>query len=241
MSVLVSSALFYTMTDTLSWDVPGGCPGSTCISPVWLERSLSLSLSQPCVAGQMCTHTLSLLSIPHCPQPCGTGDPTRALQMCCAARPVLAQHRAPWARASHASSRAPPHFPPCLPPRGALVPLPHAETRQHTERAELRVHGRRHGVRAAPDAVVRALAPVASPGGPGIPPCPGGWTGAGRGCAAAGAPGAPPRTAVGMRTVRWRSVGWGPGTRLLQRPAMLQTRHAGRPLSSSNVERQPQH
>ena len=48
MSILVTIFLFYTMTEHSVMVSARGCPGSTCISPVWLDRfnlSLSLSLS----------------------------------------------------------------------------------------------------------------------------------------------------------------------------------------------------
>ena len=48
MSILVSTLLFYTVVEHSVMVSARGCPGSTCISPVWLERcklSLSLSLS----------------------------------------------------------------------------------------------------------------------------------------------------------------------------------------------------
>ena len=44
MSVLVSFALFYTVTDNLFLNLPGDVPGSACISPVWLERCNTVSL-----------------------------------------------------------------------------------------------------------------------------------------------------------------------------------------------------
>ena len=49
MSVLVPLTLFYTVVDTIFWNLPGDVFGSTCISPVWLEWFY--------------THTLSLLSL----------------------------------------------------------------------------------------------------------------------------------------------------------------------------------
>ena len=48
MSILVSNLLFYTVIEQSFMVSARACPGSTCISPVWLERcklSLSLSLS----------------------------------------------------------------------------------------------------------------------------------------------------------------------------------------------------
>ena len=48
MSILVSILLFYTVIEHSVMVSARGCPGSTCISPVWLDRcklSLSLSLS----------------------------------------------------------------------------------------------------------------------------------------------------------------------------------------------------
>ena len=46
MSILVSILLFYTVIEHSVMVSARGCPGSTCISPVWLERcNLSLSLS----------------------------------------------------------------------------------------------------------------------------------------------------------------------------------------------------
>ena len=48
MSILVSILLFYTVIEHSVMVSARGCPGSTCISPVWLERCkqyLSLSLS----------------------------------------------------------------------------------------------------------------------------------------------------------------------------------------------------
>ena len=46
MSILVSILLFYTVIEHCVMVSARGCPGSTCISPVWLERcKLSLSLS----------------------------------------------------------------------------------------------------------------------------------------------------------------------------------------------------
>ena len=54
MSILVSVVLFYTMTNNYLMGSARGCPGSTCNSPVWLERcKLSLSHSQPRVAGTL--------------------------------------------------------------------------------------------------------------------------------------------------------------------------------------------
>ena len=47
-SILVSILFFYTVTEHSVMVCARECPGSTCISPVWLERcklSLSLSLS----------------------------------------------------------------------------------------------------------------------------------------------------------------------------------------------------
>ena len=47
MSTRVSVALFYTMTKHSLMGSARGCPGSTCISPVWLDRcKLSLSLAR---------------------------------------------------------------------------------------------------------------------------------------------------------------------------------------------------
>ena len=46
MSILVSLLLFYTVIEHSVMVSARGCPGSTCISPVWLERcKLYLSLS----------------------------------------------------------------------------------------------------------------------------------------------------------------------------------------------------
>ena len=57
MSILVSILLFYTVVDHSVMVSARGCPGSTCISPVWLERcklslsrSLGLSSGGPCQA-----------------------------------------------------------------------------------------------------------------------------------------------------------------------------------------------
>ena len=44
-SYLLSSNLtsfFYTAINTLFWGSARGCPGSTCISPVWLDRCHTL-------------------------------------------------------------------------------------------------------------------------------------------------------------------------------------------------------
>ena len=48
MSILFSTLLFYTVIEHSVMVSARGCPGNTCISPVWLERcklSLSLPLS----------------------------------------------------------------------------------------------------------------------------------------------------------------------------------------------------
>ena len=48
MPILVAILLFYTVTEHSVMVSARGCPGSTCVGPVWLERcklSLSLSLS----------------------------------------------------------------------------------------------------------------------------------------------------------------------------------------------------
>ena len=56
-SLLVSIALFYTMTNTLVWDAPGDVLAASASALCgWKgvnSLSLSLSLSQPCVAGQV--------------------------------------------------------------------------------------------------------------------------------------------------------------------------------------------
>ena len=44
LGLLLGSAVFFTVTDEL-YGICQGCPGSTCISPVWLERCNTLSLS----------------------------------------------------------------------------------------------------------------------------------------------------------------------------------------------------
>ena len=45
MSLLVSILLFYTVIEHSVMVSARGCLGSTCISPVWLERCKTLSLS----------------------------------------------------------------------------------------------------------------------------------------------------------------------------------------------------
>ena len=50
MSILISLLLFYTVIEHSVMVSARGCPGSTCISPLWLDRcklSLSLSLDVP--------------------------------------------------------------------------------------------------------------------------------------------------------------------------------------------------
>ena len=69
-SILVSILLFYTIIEHSVMVSARGCPGSTCISPVWLERcklslSLSLSLLLPCLlfasVGQASARTIASL------------------------------------------------------------------------------------------------------------------------------------------------------------------------------------
>ena len=53
MSSLVSVLLFYTVTEHSVMVSARGCPGSTCISPVWLERC-KLSLSTTIFESALC-------------------------------------------------------------------------------------------------------------------------------------------------------------------------------------------
>ena len=75
MSILVSLLLFYTVIEHSVMVSARGCPGSTCISPVWLERcKLSLSLSlKALLASNVCGPwllALVLLRVPAWLCPC---------------------------------------------------------------------------------------------------------------------------------------------------------------------------
>ena len=103
MSILVSVALFYTVIKHSVIIPARGCPGSPCISPVWLERC-KLSLS------------LSLLPRGTLPTTLLTSGPAPTYQNVSAPAPG-------WQRCA-TTAPLPPPLPPLLPLLPPLPPLP---------------------------------------------------------------------------------------------------------------------
>ena len=56
MSILVSILLFYTVTEHSVMVSARGCPGSTCITPVWLERCKLIAPQCSLVCNNTCMH-----------------------------------------------------------------------------------------------------------------------------------------------------------------------------------------